>query len=356
MAVLTDGGSLVSPTEFERLSGKGSSKKWKCTLRVRKANGLPGITMGDWLLQMGYDQPKPPAGVAGEAGPGAGRASLNDIRRQQASRMKAVAAAAAEAVRDGGAVGPAAGGATPGSVGVKLGPSGQTITSARGVSLHREGCLCVICKQARRKAAQEAGLPPDPQDAYVPRPNSEGGSSKPAAGSRGAAYGGAQRGLGSSSAGAGQTTAAAAAAAGVAAAGGQLVRAKIKLPDVMLGKRAYVRAVPHLVRGSAVHKLWDLPECKAYTAEEWEAKQVAEAAAGDGDGNPAGEASASAALAGQGGGSSRRSETLREKLRVSRSLERERITFGKSGIHGWGIFARQPIKQDSLVSEFRGQV
>jgi len=55
-------------------------------------------------------------------------------------------------------------------------------------------------------------------------------------------------------------------------------------------------------------------------------------------------------------GRGKRSETLREKLRVSRSLERERITFGKSGIHGWGIFARQPIKQDSLVSEFRGQV
>ena len=203
---------------------------------------------------------------------------------------------------------------------------------------------------------------------------------------------------------------------------GQHGWAKIKLPGVMVGKRAFVRAVAHLVRGSAVHQLWELPQCKAYSAEEWEAKQVAEAAAGDGDGDGDGKAgetaAAAAAVAGAAGGSragtptlgsrpgtpalsteagdaaavdgsavndvgpgslelalveaagaakaqqqqqqppgrGKRSETLREKLRVSRSLERERITFGKSGIHGWGIFARQPIKQDSLVSEFRGQV
>jgi SET domain-containing protein len=51
-----------------------------------------------------------------------------------------------------------------------------------------------------------------------------------------------------------------------------------------------------------------------------------------------------------------RTQTWREKLRLCRSLEPKRITFGKSGIHGWGIFARRPIAQDSMVTEFRGQL
>lgn len=51
-----------------------------------------------------------------------------------------------------------------------------------------------------------------------------------------------------------------------------------------------------------------------------------------------------------------RSTTWRSKLRVCQALEPKRITFGKSGIHGWGIFARQAIPADSMVSEFRGQL
>lgn len=51
-----------------------------------------------------------------------------------------------------------------------------------------------------------------------------------------------------------------------------------------------------------------------------------------------------------------RSTTWRSKLRVCQSLEPRRITFGKSGIHGWGIFARRPIPADTMVTEFRGQL
>lgn len=43
-------------------------------------------------------------------------------------------------------------------------------------------------------------------------------------------------------------------------------------------------------------------------------------------------------------------------LRVCQALEPKRITFGKSGIHGWGIFARQAIPADTMVTEFRGQL
>ena len=35
------------------------------------------------------------------------------------------------------------------------------------------------------------------------------------------------------------------------------------------------------------------------------------------------------------------------------ATEHARIAFGKSGIHGWGLFARAPMKQDSLVTEYR---
>jgi len=35
--------------------------------------------------------------------------------------------------------------------------------------------------------------------------------------------------------------------------------------------------------------------------------------------------------------------------------EPHRIAFGKSGIHGWGIFARTAIPQGGLVVEFRGE-
>jgi hypothetical protein len=419
LAVITASGSQVSPTEFERLSGKGASKKWKCTIRVRKANGLPGITMGDWLLQMGYDQPKEPRASSSKGN------SLNDIRKQQASR-KAAAAAAFKA-----SAGPprgAAAAAAAGGPGVKASEDGShTIVSGRGVSMHREGCMCVICKQARRKAAQEAGVTPAPQDAYIPRAGEAGFKGYGSAGARAAGVGGKGGPAHSGSLG----------KDGFAGKMAALEERRARLPAMLLGKRAYVQAVPHLVRGAAVHKLWQLPESRCYSAEEWEAKQqggngngsastgTAAAAAGlavpsdvqqpaVSGGEPSAAGAAAAAAAGgsragtpslgsrpttpvpaaaatepgdevtssgtadmqlalstqpgqqqqqqkQGGEKPQlqrgsRTHTWREKLRLCQRLEPKRITFGKSGIHGWGIFARRPIAQDSMVTEFRGQL
>jgi hypothetical protein len=415
MSVTTSSGVQVSPTEFERLSGKGASKKWKCTLRVRKANGLPGITMGDWLLQMGYDQPKEP-----RSGPSKG-SSLNDIRKQQASRKAAAAAAAAAGRASAGpprGAAAAAAAAAAGGPGVKPGEDGgHTIVSGRGVSMHREGCMCVICKQARRKAAQEAGVAPAPQDAYIPR-SGEAGAGKGFGSTSARAAGVGGKGGPARSGSLGKE--------GLAGKLAALEERRARLPALLLGKRAYVQAVPHLMRGAAVHQLWQLPESRCYTAEEWEAKQQggngngsastgAGAAAGvssdmqqpavsggepsaAGGGSRAGTPSLSSrpttplpgaeagdevtssgaadmppnqgeqqqqgAQAGQqqqqqGGEKPQRgsrTQTWREKLRVCRELEPKRITFGKSGIHGWGIFARRPIAQDSMVTEFRGQL
>ncbi|GLI58735.1 hypothetical protein VaNZ11_000489, partial [Volvox africanus] len=54
----------------------------------------------------------------------------------------------------------------------------------------------------------------------------------------------------------------------------------------------------------------------------------------------------------------RRKKAVRWEERLAAALrsERSRITFGKSGVHGWGIFAKVDIPQDSVVTEFRGEV
>lgn len=88
---------------------QAASKKWKASLRVDKGGGVPGRTIGDWLIDAGLDTPK----AARPKAP-----SLNALRRRQGAHMRAGRASDAAA----GAAG-------------KLG--------------HREGCLCVICKQAR---------------------------------------------------------------------------------------------------------------------------------------------------------------------------------------------------------------
>ena len=44
-----------------------------------------------------------------------------------------------------------------------------------------------------------------------------------------------------------------------------------------------------------------------------------------------------------------RPTSVQEKLERCNATERARIAFGKSGIHGWGLFARCPMPQDSMV-------
>lgn len=48
-----------------------------------------------------------------------------------------------------------------------------------------------------------------------------------------------------------------------------------------------------------------------------------------------------------------RLQSVREKLEVCVATERARIAFGKSGVHGWGLFTRQPMRQDSMITEYR---
>ncbi|OVA14038.1 hypothetical protein BVC80_1787g116 [Macleaya cordata] len=42
--------------------------------------------------------------------------------------------------------------------------------------------------------------------------------------------------------------------------------------------------------------------------------------------------------------------TFRERLYHLQRIEHDRVCFGRSGIHGWGLFARQDIQEGDMVS------
>ncbi|KAI0492617.1 hypothetical protein KFK09_026893 [Dendrobium nobile] len=47
--------------------------------------------------------------------------------------------------------------------------------------------------------------------------------------------------------------------------------------------------------------------------------------------------------------------TFREHLRYLQSTERSRVCFGRSGIHGWGLFACRKIQEGEMILEYRGE-
>ncbi|XP_076943624.1 histone-lysine N-methyltransferase ATX4-like [Bidens hawaiensis] len=47
--------------------------------------------------------------------------------------------------------------------------------------------------------------------------------------------------------------------------------------------------------------------------------------------------------------------TLKEKLARVQSTEKQRVCFGKSGIHRRGLFARRKIQEGEMVLEYRGE-
>ncbi|CAM8974521.1 unnamed protein product [Rhodiola kirilowii] len=48
--------------------------------------------------------------------------------------------------------------------------------------------------------------------------------------------------------------------------------------------------------------------------------------------------------------------SFKERLHYLQITEKYRIGFGKSGIHGWGLFARQEIQEGEMVFEYRGEL
>ncbi|PIA41895.1 hypothetical protein AQUCO_02100020v1 [Aquilegia coerulea] len=47
--------------------------------------------------------------------------------------------------------------------------------------------------------------------------------------------------------------------------------------------------------------------------------------------------------------------TSRERLYHLQRTENQRVCFGRSGIHGWGLFARRNIQEGEMVLEYRGE-
>lgn len=47
--------------------------------------------------------------------------------------------------------------------------------------------------------------------------------------------------------------------------------------------------------------------------------------------------------------------TFKERLRHLQRTEMDRVCFGRSGIHGWGLFARRNILEGEMVLEYRGE-
>jgi SET domain-containing protein len=47
--------------------------------------------------------------------------------------------------------------------------------------------------------------------------------------------------------------------------------------------------------------------------------------------------------------------SFRERLYHLQRTENQRVCFGRSGIHGWGLFARRNIQEGEMVLEYRGE-
>ncbi|KAK9724797.1 hypothetical protein RND81_05G099300 [Saponaria officinalis] len=80
--------------------------------------------------------------------------------------------------------------------------------------------------------------------------------------------------------------------------------------------------VPHRVMGSCHHSLRDIERLNAFRHKKEEPKTFS---------------------------------TFKERLRHLQRTENDRVCFGKSGIHGWGLFARRDIQEGEMVLEYRGE-
>ncbi|KAE8646732.1 histone-lysine N-methyltransferase ATX3 [Cucumis sativus] len=47
--------------------------------------------------------------------------------------------------------------------------------------------------------------------------------------------------------------------------------------------------------------------------------------------------------------------SFKERLQYLQRTEKDRVCFGKSGIHGWGLFARRNVQEGEMVVEYRGE-
>ena len=150
-------------------------------------------------------------------------------------------------------------------------------------------------------------------------------------------------------------------------------------PRPLIGKRRVLQQTPYLIRGPQRHAVCAVPPSAAWDAASWVAADAAARAdepAVDHCGNNAAEVAAAAhavavaeARAAEEAGvpdslPSTKSEGTRaaervkdpvERLKIMNQSEHERVSFCKSGIHGWGLMAKRDLKAGSMVIEYRGE-
>lgn len=297
--VVTVNGVEMSAGEFERQGGRAATRKWKSSIKLDVGNGVPGMSLESWMIQMGMEPPRPPRPT---------RATADAVRRRQTgARGQKPTQQAKQPQR-------------------RLQDTG---TDAKRRPHHRSGCMCIVCRQAR-KAERVAKI------AATTTAN-RGGAAKEE-------------------------------------------EEEEEPKGLRYGKRAFLEAVMQLPgAGARPHTLHEVPLSRCWAPAEWIMHRARQHAARDaqsrGDAAPSTATSAAlhSALAvtsspvvdsnlaaqfslGPGAAGAGRALTMKEKLELCNATEHERIAFGKSGIHGWGLFARLPIRQDTMVVEFRGEL
>uniref|UniRef100_A0A7S3UA97 Histone-lysine N-methyltransferase n=1 Tax=Picocystis salinarum TaxID=88271 RepID=A0A7S3UA97_9CHLO len=111
------------------------------------------------------------------------------------------------------------------------------------------------------------------------------------------------------------------------------------------GKRLYVYALEQLPRGLGSHFPEQLPPSKLWPSEAWALKSASENLLSSVQNKDQEHLVHGRPLM-----------LLKQKLEYLAQTEMCRVAFGKSGIHGWGLIARTPIKKDDMVIEYRGVV
>ncbi len=334
---MTHSGKDVTPGEFERISGRGSAKKWKATIRLDTGEGRPGKTIESWLIDIGvWDQDgKPWAGsVKYYSGNRLVRVEEDLMPRPTKATLDTYANKKRRPVR---------------------------VANNTGKSAHKGDCSCVICKQSRRTGNKWSGF-----------------------------TGGGGGGDNNKHAANAQNLAAAAAAqrAGQLRGSDNNTRHTRNTelrhgPDTFrTGKQAYLEAIPQIIStGPRSLELYKAPPSRCWAPGEWAAHRLRynmarEAKLAGQNKSLASLAQSTAPLVVISGGSlaiqtdnystvvslgpgatgGGRTSTLKEKLDLCNATEHERLSFGKSGIHGWGLFAKVPMRQDTMVVEFRGEL
>lgn len=376
-------GEDVSLAEFERLAGRGSrAPRWRSSIRVVKRDGTLGETLGDWMEDVGLQEREERErrrllsaayrhnGAGGAQGAGTLRRAVGRSfhhrmdcschicrgRRSKQGGQEAVYKPVPAGYTDPRALG--AQGGSDSEAEAERGPwirsgkrsflraTGQHIGGAHChpmASVPRSRCLTgkeledLGYVEPREEEEEEEGAPAPAVVIEV----RDAGHSEPGVGPEGAAVPPAPLDAPSEPVPAPVPEPAPVPAptpASLPGVGSALPEQLLRQPLPSAPPPASL--LPHELAGSA--DLTQVPSAPSPTED-----ALASAARG-----PVVDERVAAALA------ARRANamSITERWALMQRLENRRVTFGKSGIHGWGLMAREFIPADTMLIDYRGDV